>query len=201
MRSGVTKIILELALVVVGAFLLNSCGGQKGCPTCGTTVNGAYAVINVVPVPEHNPTGEPGGPFNSFDISWFDPIQQKVYTSDRIGLDVVVTDAAHNFAVNTIGGLNQVANAGTTPAHAGVKRPAKSKRFHPSLPVSVSSILRGRVTGSPDSAAGTRRSLPHSALPFLASAQMDSSAECQERSAALRAPMVSTLSQVPTAFL
>ena len=112
MRSGVTKIILELALVVVGAFLLNSCGGQKGCPTCGTTVNGAYAVINVVPVPEHNPTGEPGGPFNSFDISWFDPIQQKVYTSDRIGLDVVVTDAAHNFAVNTIGGLNQVANAG-----------------------------------------------------------------------------------------
>ena len=112
MRSGVTKIILELALVVVGAFLLNSCGGQKGCPTCGTTVNGAYAVINVVPVPEHNPTGEPGGPFNSFDISWFDPIQQKVYTSDRIGLAVVVTDAAHNFAVNTIGGLNQVDNAG-----------------------------------------------------------------------------------------
>jgi len=75
-------------------------------------VNGAYSVINVVPVPEHNPTGEPGGPFNSFDISWFDPIQQRVYTSDRIGLDVVVTDAAHNFAVNTIGGLNQVANAG-----------------------------------------------------------------------------------------
>ena len=112
MRSGVAKVILELAAVVVVAFLLNSCGGQKGCPTCGTTVNGAYAVINVVPVPEHNPTGEPGGPFNSFDISWFDPNQQKVYTSDRIGLDVVVTDAAHNFAVNTIGGLNQVANAG-----------------------------------------------------------------------------------------
>jgi hypothetical protein len=75
-------------------------------------VNGAYGIINVVPVPEHNPTGEPGGPFNSFDISWFDPNQQKVYTSDRIGLDVVVTDAAHNFAVNTIGGLNQVDNAG-----------------------------------------------------------------------------------------
>jgi hypothetical protein len=63
-------------------------------------------------VPEHNPTGEPGGPFNSFDISWFDPNLQRVYTSDRIGLDVVVTDAKNNFAVNTIGGLNQVANAG-----------------------------------------------------------------------------------------
>ena len=112
MRSSLAKIILEMAVVISLGLWLGSCGSQPHCPTCGTTVNGAYAVLNVVPVPEHNPTGEPGGPFNSFDISWFDPIQQKVYTSDRIGLDVVVTDAAHNFAVNTIGGLNQVANAG-----------------------------------------------------------------------------------------
>lgn len=111
MRSRLTKFI-ELAAVLALGFLLNSCGSQKYCPTCGTTVNGAYGVLNVIPVPEHNPTGEPGGPFNSFDISWFDPIQQKVYTADRIGLDVVVTDAKNNFAVNTIGGLNQVANAG-----------------------------------------------------------------------------------------
>jgi len=111
MRSRVIKII-EMAAVLALGFLLNSCGSQKYCPTCGTTVNGAYGVLNVVPVPEHNPTGEPGGPFNSFDISWFDPIQQKVYTADRIGLDVVVTDAKNNFAVNTIGGVNQVANAG-----------------------------------------------------------------------------------------
>ena len=83
MRSTLAKIILEVAAVLALAFLLNSCGGQPHCPTCGTTVNGAYSVINVVPVPEHNPTGEPGGPFNSFDISWFDPIQQRVYTSDR----------------------------------------------------------------------------------------------------------------------
>src|SRR5215470_5079484 len=112
MRSTLARIILEVAAVLALAFLLNSCGSQKGCPTCGTTVNGAYTVLNVIPVPEHNPTGEPGGPFNSFDISWFDPNSQRVYTSDRIGLDVVVTDAKNNFAVNTIGGLNQVANAG-----------------------------------------------------------------------------------------
>src|ERR1700751_4430983 len=111
MRSRLAKII-EMAVVVALGFLLNSCGSQPFCPTCGTTVNGAYGVLNVVPVPEHNPTGEPGGPFNSFDISWFDPIPEKVYTADRIGLDVVVTDAKNNFAVNTIGGLNQVANAG-----------------------------------------------------------------------------------------
>jgi len=75
-------------------------------------VNGAYGVLNVIPVPEHNPTGEPGGPFNSFDISWFDPNLQRDYVSDRIGLDIVVVDAKNNFAVNTIGGQNEVANAG-----------------------------------------------------------------------------------------
>jgi hypothetical protein len=75
-------------------------------------VNGAYAVLDVIPVPEHNPTGEPGGPFNSFDIGWFDPVLQRFYVSDRIGLDVVVVDATNNFAVNTIGGLNEVAEAG-----------------------------------------------------------------------------------------
>jgi len=135
MRSTLARIILEVAAVLALAFLLNSCGGQPHCPTCGTTTNGAYAVLNVIPVPEHNPTGEPGGPFNSFDISWFDPIQQRVYTSDRIGLDVVVTDAVHNFAVNTIGGLNQVANAGNNAS--------------PCLP-GIPSI----ITGIPDAASG-----------------------------------------------
>jgi hypothetical protein len=112
MRSRVTRILFEVATVVALGFLLNSCGSQPYCPTCGTTVNGAYGVLNVIPVPEHNPTGEPGGPFNSFDISWFDPNLQLDYVSDRIGLDIVVVDAKNNFAVNTIGGLNQVANAG-----------------------------------------------------------------------------------------
>jgi hypothetical protein len=134
MRSRLARII-EVAAVVAFGFLLNSCGSQPFCPTCGTTVNGAYGVLNVVPVPEHNPTGEPGGPFNSFDISWFDPIQQKVYTADRIGLDVVVTDAKNNFAVNTIGGINQVANAGNN--------------FSPCLP-GIPSI----ITGIPDPVSG-----------------------------------------------
>ena len=112
MRSRVTRIVLALVPVLALGFLFNSCGAQQFCPTCGTTVNGAYGVVNVIPVPEHNPTGEPGGPFNSFDIGWFDPNLQRFYVSDRIGLDIVVIDALHNFAVNTIGGLNSVANAG-----------------------------------------------------------------------------------------
>jgi hypothetical protein len=128
MRSRAAKIIFEVAAVVALGFLMNSCGSQPHCPTCGTTVNGAYTVLNVIPVPEHNPTGEPGGPFNSFDISWFDPTLQKVYVADRLGLDVVVVDAKNNFAVNTIGGINQVANAGNN--------------FSPCLP-GIPSIITG----------------------------------------------------------
>lgn len=112
MRSRVAKILFEVVAVVALAFLFSSCGSQPYCPTCGTTVNGAYGILNVIPVPEHNPTGEPGGPFNSFDISWFDPVLQMDYISDRIGLDVVVIDAKNNYAVNTIGGINEVADAG-----------------------------------------------------------------------------------------
>ena len=111
MKSRLMKIFAAAMLLAVG-LVWNSCGSQPGCPTCGTTTNGAYGVIDVIPVPEHNPTGEPGGPFNSFDISWFDPNLRRVYTSDRIGLDVVVTDTVLDQAVNTIGGLNEIAQAG-----------------------------------------------------------------------------------------
>jgi YVTN family beta-propeller protein len=92
--------------------LLSSCGGNANCPVCGTTKNGAFAIINTIPVPEHNPTGEPGGPFNSFDISVVDPINHRLYVTDRLGLDVVVVDTVNNIAVNTIGGANSVAQAG-----------------------------------------------------------------------------------------
>jgi hypothetical protein len=107
-RLGTLLSFVTLLLFV----LLSGCGSPAGCPTCGTTVNGAYAVINVIPVPEHNPTGEPGGPFNSFDISLVDPVHHLFFVSDRIGLDVVVVDTLNNVAVNTIGGANSVAQAG-----------------------------------------------------------------------------------------
>jgi len=99
-------LLLVLFLVVGG------CSSPAGCPTCGTTVNGSYGIINIIPVPQHNPTGEPGGPFNSFDISLVDPVHHLFFVSDRIGLDVVVVDTTTNIAVNTIGGDNSVAQAG-----------------------------------------------------------------------------------------
>jgi len=92
--------------------LANGCGTTSNCPVCGTTKNDGYANIDVIPVPEHNPTGEPGGPFNSFDISWVDPVNHLDYVSDRIGLDVVVVDTINDIALNTITGANGVAGGG-----------------------------------------------------------------------------------------
>jgi hypothetical protein len=114
MKSKLLLICLLIALFI----LTSSCGTSSNCPTCGTTVNGAYAVLNVVPVPEHNPTGEPGGPFNSFDISTIAPNPTGTggpyldYISDRIGLAMVVIDTSQNIAVNAIQGVNAVTDAG-----------------------------------------------------------------------------------------
>lgn len=107
-----------IAVVMFAAVLLQvGCGTSSTnvpgqCPTCGTTVNGAYGVIDIVPVPEHNPTGEPGGPFNSFDISVTDSAHRRFYVSDRIGLDIPVFDMDQFQALYVISGQNGVAAGG-----------------------------------------------------------------------------------------
>ena len=110
MRPRILLSILITALFVI----LSGCSTSPDCPTCGTTKNGAYAVLDVIPVPESNPTGEPGGPFNSFDISTIAPNPTGTggpyldYISDRIGLAMVVIDTSQNVAVNAIQGANAV---------------------------------------------------------------------------------------------
>ena len=102
-----------LLMLLTGLFVMVSgCSSPANCPVCGTTKAGAYADIVNIPVPEHNPTGEPGGPFNSFDISWVDPVHHLDYISDRIGLAVVVVNTVQNLAVNAIQGVNAVTAAG-----------------------------------------------------------------------------------------
>lgn len=105
------KILLSFLLTTLFV-LANGCGGVANCPVCGTTKNDGYAIIDIIPVPEHNPTGAPGGPFNSFDISWVDPVNHLDYVSDRIGIDVAVFDTINNVAVNIITGANGVAGGG-----------------------------------------------------------------------------------------
>jgi hypothetical protein len=94
-------------------FVLNSCGGSDpGCPVCGTTKNGPIGLIDVMLVPEHNPNGEPGGPFNIFDISWVDPTTRTYTVTDRIGLDVPVFSTVSNIALWAVGGDNSVSEGG-----------------------------------------------------------------------------------------
>jgi hypothetical protein len=104
--------VLFSALLTTLFVLASGCGSVKNCPVCGTTTNDGYVNIDVIPVPEHNPTGEPGGPFNSFDISWLDPVNHLDYVSDRIGLDVAIIDTQKDVAAAIITGVNGVAGAG-----------------------------------------------------------------------------------------
>ncbi len=116
MRPRILLTILLAALFVI----LSGCGTTPNCPTCGTTINGSYAIINVIPVPEHNATGEPGGPFNSFDISWISTppsgggsgTNNLDYISDRIGIAVQVIDTAQDLAMISIQGSNAISGAG-----------------------------------------------------------------------------------------
>src|SRR6266481_2052829 len=115
-----SKMLLVLALLFACALFPSSCGTATNCPVCGTTVNAGYGIIDIIPVPEHNPTGAPGGPFNSFDISVTDSVHHRFYLSDRIGLDVAVFDTNQNLAVGIITGANGVAGAGDNPSVCAV---------------------------------------------------------------------------------
>jgi hypothetical protein len=105
--------LLAVVALFAATLILNSCGGSPaGCPVCGTDKNGTIGLIDVMLVPEHNPNGEPGGPFNIFDISWVDPVNRLYYVSDRIGLDVPVFSTTSDIALWAIGGDNSIAEGG-----------------------------------------------------------------------------------------
>jgi hypothetical protein len=111
MRTKMFPLLTFVALL--GAILISSsCGSSKNCPVCGTDKHGTIGLIDVMIVPEHNPNGEPGGPFNIFDISWVDPTNRLYSVSDRIGLDVPVFSTTSNIALWAIGGQNSVSEAG-----------------------------------------------------------------------------------------
>jgi hypothetical protein len=108
-----TMIGLRHLVALLGLVLLNSCGGTPaGCPVCGSAQSGPIGLIDVMYVPEHNPNGEPGGPFNIFDISWVDPVHRVYVVSDRIGLDVPVFSTVTDIALWAIGGDNSIAEEG-----------------------------------------------------------------------------------------
>jgi len=111
MRSKMLPLV-AFAIVLASTLISNNCGGANNCPVCGTDKNSTVGLIDVMLVPEHNGNGEPGGPFNIFDISWVDPVNRLYYVSDRIGLDVPMFNTVSNIALAAIGGDNSVAEAG-----------------------------------------------------------------------------------------
>jgi hypothetical protein len=129
MRPRILLTILLTTLFVI----MSGCGGVKNCPVCGTTTADGYAVIDIMPVPEHNPTGEPGGPFNSFDISLVDSVNHRFFVSDRIGLDVAVFDTQQDVAVNFFSGANGVAGGGVTASSCATDNPAAPTLFIPPI--------------------------------------------------------------------
>src|ERR1700734_1036583 len=103
--------VIAFAVLLGCFFFAVSCGsgpGNQNCPVCGTNQNGGVNLIDVMIVPEHNPNGEPGGPFNIFDISWVDPTNRLYFVADRIGLDVPMFSTVTNIALFAIGGQNSV---------------------------------------------------------------------------------------------
>jgi hypothetical protein len=111
MRSKMLPLV-AFAIVLASTLISNNCGGPANCPVCGTDKHATVGLIDVMLVPEHNGNGEPGGPFNIFDISWVDPVNRLYYVTDRIGLDVPVFSTVSNTALAAIGGQNSVAEAG-----------------------------------------------------------------------------------------
>ena len=111
--KAITIPLLKLLPLLGVLLFLSSCGGgEANCPTCGTATNGPIGLLDVMLVPEHNPNGEPGGPFNIFDISWVNPATRTYFVSDRVGLDVPVFSTTSDIALWAIGGDNSVAEAG-----------------------------------------------------------------------------------------
>ena len=112
MRSKMLPLVV-LAGVLAAFLFASSCGnGSSVCPTCGTDTHGTVGLIDVMLVPEHNGNGEPGGPFNIFDISWVDPVNHLYYVTDRVGLAVPVFSTKTNIALAAIGGDNSITEAG-----------------------------------------------------------------------------------------
>src|ERR1700675_2219039 len=115
--------VVGFAVLLASLFLGSSCGngpGNVNCPRCGTNQNGGVNLIDVMIVPEHNPNGEPGGPFNIFDISWVDPTTRTYTVTDRIGLDVPVFSTESNIALWAIGGDNSVSEGGNNASSCWV---------------------------------------------------------------------------------
>ena len=88
------KIRMLLALgILSSSALITGCNTAANCPTCGTTQNGTVAAIAVMEIPQASPFGKP---FAVWDLVNHDPVNRRLYVTDRSHAAIAVFDTVND---------------------------------------------------------------------------------------------------------
>ncbi|TMA27100.1 MAG: hypothetical protein E6J78_11485 [Deltaproteobacteria bacterium] len=85
------KNAFALALISAATFITSGCTTPANCPTCGTTQNGTVVAIGVMRVPQASPFGKP---FAVWDLVTQDPVNRRLYVTDRSHAAIAIFDTA-----------------------------------------------------------------------------------------------------------
>jgi hypothetical protein len=88
-----------LALAIIPAAI--GCSTPDNCPLCGTTQSGAYTAIAAMQVPQASPFGKP---FAVWDIVVHDPVQRRLYVTDRSHAAIAVYDTKTDTPIGQVKG-------------------------------------------------------------------------------------------------
>jgi hypothetical protein len=86
--------------LTASAVIANGCTIPANCPTCGTTQNGTVVAIGVMAVPQSSPFGKP---FAVWDLVTQDPVNRRLYVTDRSHSAIAVFDTANDKPIGQVG--------------------------------------------------------------------------------------------------
>src|SRR5260370_22794110 len=95
-----SKILLALGMLSSAA-LTSACSSPANCPTCGTTQNGTIVAITSMEVPQSSPFGKP---FAVWDLVSHDPINRRLYVTDRSHAAIAVFDTTIDMPIGQLKG-------------------------------------------------------------------------------------------------
>ena len=95
-----SKILIALGMLFSPALTI-ACGTAANCPTCGTTQNGTIVAINAMEVPQSSPFGKP---FTVWDLVLHDPVNRRLYVTDRSHAAIAVFDTATDQPIGQVKG-------------------------------------------------------------------------------------------------
>jgi hypothetical protein len=79
--------------------LTSGCTTPANCPTCGTTQNGSIVAINAMEVPQSSPFGKP---FAVWDLVNHDPVNRRLYVTDRSHAAIAVFDTVNDMPIGQL---------------------------------------------------------------------------------------------------